>query len=82
MSSVSPTNQDLSNDTTFSQIKSRVPVPLSHVEKTGFCKMAPFAYNFVLNQMGFVMINPLPRRTVNFRQSIFESQITQQHILF
>ena len=28
MSSVSPTNQDLSNDTTFSQIKSRVPVPL------------------------------------------------------
>ena len=29
MSSVSPTNQDLTNDTTFSQIKSRVPVPLS-----------------------------------------------------
>ena len=29
MSSVSPTNQDLSNDTTFSQIKSRVPVPLT-----------------------------------------------------
>ena len=28
MVSVSPTNQDLSNDTTFSQIKSRVPVPL------------------------------------------------------
>ena len=28
MSSVSPTNQDLSNDTTFSQIKSRVPVHL------------------------------------------------------
>ena len=28
MSSVSPTHQDLSNDTTFSQIKSRVPVPL------------------------------------------------------
>ena len=27
-SSVSPTNQDLSNDTTFSQIKSRIPVPL------------------------------------------------------
>ena len=26
--SVSPTNQDLSNDTTFSQIKSRVSVPL------------------------------------------------------
>ena len=25
---MSPTNQDLSNDTTFSQIKSRVPVPL------------------------------------------------------
>ena len=30
-SSVSPTHQDLSNDTTFSQIKSRVPVPLSNV---------------------------------------------------
>ena len=29
MSSVSPTQQDLSNDTTFSQIKSRVPVPIS-----------------------------------------------------
>ena len=28
MPSVSPTHQDLSNDTTFSQIKSRVPVPL------------------------------------------------------
>ena len=28
--SVSPANQDLSNDTTFSQIKSRVPVPLSN----------------------------------------------------
>jgi len=28
MSSVSPTNQDLSNDNTFSQIKSHVPVPL------------------------------------------------------
>ena len=28
MSSVSPTHQDLSNYTTFSQIKSRVPVPL------------------------------------------------------
>ena len=28
MSSVIPTNQDLSNDTTFSKIKSRVPVPL------------------------------------------------------
>ena len=25
---MSPTHQDLSNDTTFSQIKSRVPVPL------------------------------------------------------
>ena len=29
MSSVSPTNQDLSNDTTFRQIKTRVPVPLN-----------------------------------------------------
>ena len=25
---MSPTHQDLSNDTTFSQIKSRVPIPL------------------------------------------------------
>jgi len=33
MSSVSPTNQDLSNDTTFSQIISRVPVPLSSRQK-------------------------------------------------
>ena len=40
MSSVSPTNQDLSYDTTFSQIKSRVPVPLRSIyifmEKTEF----------------------------------------------
>ena len=28
-SSVSPTHQDLSNDTTLSQIKSHVPVPLN-----------------------------------------------------
>ena len=28
MSSVSPTDQDLSNDTTFSQLQSCVPVPL------------------------------------------------------
>ena len=34
MSSVSPTNQDLSNDTTFSQIKSRVPVPLRENQRT------------------------------------------------
>ena len=27
-----PTNQDLSNDTTFSQIKSRVPVPIRWAE--------------------------------------------------
>ena len=27
---MSPTHQDLSNDTTFSQIKSRVPVPLNN----------------------------------------------------
>ena len=26
---MSPTHQDLSNDTTFSQLKSRVPVPLT-----------------------------------------------------
>jgi len=28
---VNPTHQDLSNDSTFSQIKSRVPVPLKGV---------------------------------------------------
>ena len=35
---MSPTHQDLSNDTTFSQIKSRVPVPLmdvDHISGTG-----------------------------------------------
>ena len=32
MLSVSPTNQDLSNDTTFSQIKSRVPVSLKGLQ--------------------------------------------------
>ena len=35
MSSVSPTHQDLSNDTTFSQIKFRVPVPLRNL--ADFC---------------------------------------------
>ena len=29
---MSPTHQDLSNDTTFSQIKSRVPVPLRAIQ--------------------------------------------------
>ena len=33
---MSPTNQDLSNDTTFSQIKSRVPVPLDIRYKNSF----------------------------------------------
>ena len=32
-SSVSPTHQDLFNDTTFSQMKSRVPVPLIGVNR-------------------------------------------------
>ena len=31
---MSPTHQNLSNDTTFSQIKSRVPVPLRLLRKT------------------------------------------------
>ena len=33
---MSPTHQDLSNDTTFSQIKSRVPVPLSRYDLLGY----------------------------------------------
>ena len=33
---MSPTHQDLSNDTTFSQIKSRVPVPLNEDTNLGF----------------------------------------------
>ena len=36
---MSPTHQELSNDTTFSQIKSRVPVPLTiltYLKKRGF----------------------------------------------
>ena len=43
MSSVSPTYQDLSNDTTFSQIKSRVPVPLSSapVDRNQACETLP-----------------------------------------
>ena len=39
-SSISPTNQDLSNDTTFSQIKSRVPVPLRDKEFNGLAHCA------------------------------------------
>ena len=41
MSSVSPTNQDLSNDATFSQIKSRVPVPLN-------IEIKDMVYNFII----------------------------------
>ena len=43
MSSVSPTHQDLSNYATFSQIKSRVPVPLNMTFKQHFevFKLAP-----------------------------------------
>ena len=41
---MSPTHQDLSNDTTFSQIKSRVPVPLrlSFLTSKDHNPMAPF----------------------------------------
>ena len=35
---MSPTHQDLSNDTTFSQIKSRVPVPLTYLLLFPFTK--------------------------------------------
>ena len=35
---MSPTHQDLSNDTTFNQIKSRVPVPLSNELHAVMCK--------------------------------------------
>ena len=40
---MSPTHQDLSNDTTFSQIKSRVPVPLMEdaVEGAGVDEETP-----------------------------------------
>ena len=37
---MSPTHQDLSNDTTFSQIKSRVPVPLRHIHRKLFQKLS------------------------------------------
>jgi len=40
---VSPTHQDLSNDTTFSQIKSRVPVPLrGEIQQENFIYVNPF----------------------------------------
>jgi len=46
---VSPTLQDLSNDTTFSKIQSRVPVPLKddgaqHVKKVSFFDFLNFAF--------------------------------------
>jgi len=52
---VSPTHQDISNDTTFSQIKSRVPVPLTfqhrillicfqHLSKIFFTKRSKFKF--------------------------------------
>ena len=34
MSSVSPTDQDLSNDTTFCQFKSHVPVPITYRDRS------------------------------------------------
>ena len=50
MSSVSPTNQDLSNDTTFSQIKSRVPVPLRALKN--MIKLSRKGRSAVRNKIG------------------------------
>ena len=58
MSSVSPTNQDLSNDTTFSQIKSRVPVPLKqhNKEKIFFAFICKWTRSLLLFEMVHVHI--------------------------
>ena len=45
---MSPTNQDLSNDTTFSQIKSRVPVPLSSVADANILIIRP-GFDLIVN---------------------------------
>ena len=42
---MSPTHQDLPNDTTFSQIKYRVPVPLSFLTSDGCTGKAHFSKN-------------------------------------
>ena len=43
---MSPTHQDLSNDTTFSQIKSRVPVPLTFQHRILFICFQHLRINF------------------------------------
>ena len=53
---MSPTHQDLSNDTTFSQIKSRVPVPLTLlvvVEGSKFVSKESMRFKFIKNN-GFL----------------------------
>ena len=59
-SSVSPTHQDLSNDTTFSQIKSRVPVPSTDLTLQGSIFDAVVA----MDQVEFFNCGvPLPQET-------------------
>ena len=69
MSSVSPTNQDLSNDTTFSQIKSRVPVPL----KSFTFKVTPNSYHFkyfLIKENFYLIINYLKDRSSKFSEPL------------
>ena len=52
---MSPTHQDLSNDTPFSQIKSRVPVPLKGQSQKERFAQSPFSkYTHVVYSMQIV----------------------------
>ena len=53
---MSPTHQDLSNDTTFSQIKSRVPVPI-RIDGGAFISMiAQYSPSFYFASLPFILI--------------------------
>ena len=47
---MSPTHQDLSNDTTFSQIKSRVPVPLNTGNKSIFANISLYNLDQIIKK--------------------------------
>ena len=50
-----PTHQDLSNDTTFSQIKSRVPVPLTSLDFYTRPYNIKILYKFLLQKTTIVL---------------------------
>ena len=79
-SSVSPTNQDLFNDTTFGQIKSRVPVPLSMVNFLHI--MRHDVHHVITNcrQFGYLKLSVLFEKGVQYTESDFQIKFLKMDV--